>query len=331
MHNLPPSSAMILLTPTTPTKPTLSTSHILSVIDAHADSTAILLLPGIQFYTGQLFDMATITAHAQAKGILVGWDLAHAVGNVPLALHDLNVDFAAWCTYKYLNCGPGAIGGLFVHERHSAVEGSQDEESNGSGSLGYRPRLAGWWGSGKQSRFAMDNRFTPIAGAAGWQLSNPSVADMTAVRASLDVFKRTDMAALRRCSLALTGYLDKLLTTAPEGEKEQLGGVFEIITPRTPSERGAQLSLKLAPGLLDTVMKVLESEGVVVDERRPDVIRVAPAPLYNTYADVLRFVKVFRKACGQAVEAKSAGRKRKGSDSIMVDGGKDAKGWSEVK
>lgn len=317
---------MVLLQPTTPTKPTLNTSHILSVIDEHAADTALLLLPGIQFYTGQYFDIPTITAHAQKKGIVVGWDLAHAVGNMPVQLHDWNVDFAVWCNYKYMNCGPGAIGGAFVHEKHGRVAASED-----SATLEYRPRLSGWWGSDKSSRFKMENRFQPIPGAAGWQLSNPSVADMTAVRASLDVFKKTSLPALRERSLKLTGYLEKLLGSVSE-EGEANGGAsgsFEIITPRNPDERGAQLSLRLAPGLLDAVMQVLEEEAVVVDERRPDVIRVAPAPLYNTYADVLRFVQVFKMALTKALSEK--GKNGGKASSVMVSGGQDNKGWSEIK
>lgn len=337
-HDLDPKQAMVLLVPNTPMRPVLSTRHILRVIDENADSTALLLLPGVQFYTGQFFDIATITAHAQKKGIVVGWDLAHAVGNVPLELHDWNVDFAAWCSYKYLNCGPGAIGGLFIHERHGKVTTSE------KGQLEYRPRLAGWWGSHKTSRFTMDNSFAPIPGAAGWQLSNPSTADMTAVRASLDIFKQTTMQDLRKKSLKLTKYLEDLLRAISGNDLSQEDqeafedvvkvekGTFEIITPSDPRQRGAQLSIKLAPGMLDEVMKVLEESSVVVDERKPDVIRVAPAPLYNNYGDVLRFVTVFRDACKQA----AAFRQRRASSvsegrPVMVAGGQDSKGWSDIK
>lgn len=330
---------MIMISPNTPMRPILSTQHILRIIDEHAADTALLLLPGIQFYTGQFFDIPTITAHAQKKGIVVGWDLAHAVGNVPLSLHDWNADFAVWCNYKYMNSGPGAIGGLFIHERHGTV--AKDQKS---GMLEYRPRLAGWWGSNKDSRFKMDNRFVPIPGAGGWQLSNPSVADMTALRASLDVFKQTSMQGLREKSLKLTKYLEDLLhaISAEPKQDEDVDdevdgkaykvprGTFEIITPSCVKDRGAQLSIRLAPGLLDQVMSVLEEEAVVVDERRPDVIRVAPAPLYNNHTDVLCFVKVFSSACNRSLEE----RKRRGSNngkSVMLDGGKHDKGWSEIK
>jgi kynureninase len=308
----------ILLEPEDPDNPILSTKQILATIDEHADETALLLLPGIQFYTGQFFDISTITAYAQKKGIVVGWDLAHAAGNMPLQLHDWNVDFAAWCSYKYLNCGPGSIGGLFVHERHTKVSAASS-----SSRPDYTPRLSGWWGSDKSSRFAMDNLFTPIAGAGGWQLSNPSVADMTALRASLDIFNKTSLSALRKKSVALTGYLERLLLTSTD-----IKDCFSIITPSDPEQRGAQLSVRLSSGLLDNVMHVLEKKGVVVDERRPDVIRVAPAPLYNSWSDVLRFVQVFTEACKEASEKKS---QKQTEGSVMVDAGKDDNGWSEVK
>ncbi|GAB7339494.1 hypothetical protein MBLNU457_6115t1 [Dothideomycetes sp. NU457] len=320
-HNIDPAKAMITIEPTTPTKPTLSTSQILSVIDEHASSTALLLLPAVQFYTGQYFDIATITAHAQKLGIVVGWDCAHAVGNVDLQLHEWNVDFAVWCNYKYMNCGPGSIGGLFIHNRHSSVQSATDNAP-----AEFRHRLAGWWGSSKSSRFSMTNVFEPIPGAAGWQLSNPSVADLTAVRASLDVFKETSMAELRKKSLLQTGYLEQLLDRLAEEDEKSGSRNFEIITPREQDERGAQLSVRLSPGLLEGVLVVLEEEGVVVDERKPDVIRVAPAPLYNTFADVLRFAQVFGGACRRCRKEKQAG-----GGSLMEKGGQGEKGWSEVK
>jgi kynureninase len=247
--------------------------------------------------------MPRITAHAQSYGILVGWDLAHAVGNVPLQLHDWNVDFAVWCSYKYLNSGPGGIGGAFVRDAHFT-----------------RPRLAGWWGSSKSSRFAMANSFEPIDGAGGFQLSNPSVADTTALRASLDIFKQTSMQALRERSLKLTGALE-------EGLKQSVASeCYSIITPADPKERGAQLSVQLNPGLLEAVLVRLEEEGVVVDERKPDVIRVAPAPLYNTFEDVEAFVQIFGKAC---LDAAADGKKE--GHSVMAEGGREDKGWSEIK
>ncbi|ORX99208.1 kynureninase [Clohesyomyces aquaticus] len=335
----PPPSALITISPPSPSDPYLSAEHILSVISQHAANTALVLLPGIQFYSGQFLDINLITRHCHALGITVGWDLAHAVGNVPLQLHDWNIDFAAWCNYKYMNGGPGVIGGLFVHETHGKVEEApQSAESETTPaakntanpsqelkpedtieegkSLTYRPRLSGWWGSSKSTRFAMSNIFVPIPGASGFQLSNPSALDITSVTASLDVFALTSMAALREKSIRLTAYLEARLLKYPypyksshpsnhkdseqehEQEKESEKDIpYSIITPSNPAERGAQLSVLLRPGMLDDVMQILEEEGVVVDERRPDVIRVAPVPLYNSYLDVHRFVGVFQEAC----------------------------------
>ncbi|KFY35361.1 hypothetical protein V495_08024, partial [Pseudogymnoascus sp. VKM F-4514 (FW-929)] len=279
--------------------PLLPTSHILSTIDAHASTTAVLLLPGIQFYTGQLLDIKTITAYAQARGIFVIWDLAHAVGNVPLQLHDWNVDAAAWCTYKYLNSGPGAIGGMFVHERNSGVSISKEGERE------FHPRLAGWWGSDKKTRFAMANDYSPIPGAGGFQVSNPSTSDLTTVCASLEVFNLTTIGELRKKSLGLTAYLEELLLAL----MKKSGG-FKIITPSNPEERGAQLSVQLEEGLLEVVMEELVRGSVIVDERMPDVIRVAPAPIYNNAVDVWRFMDVFEKALQTAREGKKGGSGR---------------------
>ncbi|KAF2843118.1 PLP-dependent transferase [Patellaria atrata CBS 101060] len=319
---------MVLIKPPADNSPYLPTSHILSIIDEHASTTSLLLLPGIQFYTGQLFDIATITAHAHSRGITVGWDLAHAVGNVPLKLHEWAVDFAVWCNYKYMNSGPGAIGGLFVHEKHGSVgtpppasESTTPSESERQPSAPpYRPRLSGWWGSDKQSRFAMTNAFVPIPGASGYQLSNPSAVDTTAVLASLSVFASTSIDELRKKSLRLTGYLEYLLLW------DHGGSVYEIITPLKEAERGAQLSVKLKEGMLEGVMKVLEEEGVVVDERRPDVVRVAPTPLYNTFEDVWRFVDVFRMACSGVRMGE-----KEGEGAVMVEAASEDKGWGEVK
>lgn len=275
----------------------LTTDEILSAISAHADTAALLLLPGIQYYTGQLLDIPTITAFAHDHGIFVVWDLAHAVGNVPLALHDWDVDAAVWCSYKYLNGGPGCIGGMFVHERNSAVTRLITDERPEEG---YTNRLAGWWGNDKGTRFVMANRFHPVRGAAGFQLSNPSILDITSLSASLEVFALAGgVAPLRDKSKALTGFLEGLLVKdygegGLFGEEERR--LFRVITPADPEQRGAQLSLLLAEGLLDTVMKELERRGVIVDERKPNVIRVAPAPLYNTYEDCVEFAEAFKEA-----------------------------------
>lgn len=278
-----------------PTHKIITTTQILQTLKTHADDTAILLLPGIQYYTGQLLDISTITEAAHALGIFVIWDLAHAVGNVPLQLHDWNVDAAVWCSYKYLNSGPGAAGGFFVHEKHGRVSASENGQKE------FNSRLAGWWGSDKSSRFEMDNKFIPIPGAAGFQLSNPSILDITSLTASLEVFALAGgMAPLREKSLKLTGYLESLLLNMDAYKSK----VFEIITPTDSNQRGAQLSLKLEPGLLDVVMEILVEKGVVVDERRPDVVRVAPAPLYNNFEDILNFIEAFREAINVAMKAK---------------------------
>ena len=296
-------SALVTIDPPSSSSPYLSTEHILSVISQHAATTALVLLPGIQFYSGQFFDIELITRHCQSLGITVGWDLAHATGNVPLKLHDWNVDFAAWCNYKYVNGGPGVIGGLFVHERHSTVEETATDDGNTK--LTYRPRLSGWWGSDKSSRFRMDNQFSPIPGASGFQLSNPSALDMTSVMASLDVFSLTTMDDLRQRSLRLTGYLEARLLQYDGSDPP-----YKIITPSNPAERGAQLSVLLNPGLLDSVQKAIEEQGVVVDERKPDVLRVAPAPLYNSFLDIHRFITVFHEACRRALKGEGDANKK---------------------
>jgi len=282
---------MVLIESSTSTDNVFTTEEILSVISAHADTAALLLLPGIQYYTGQLLDIPTITAFAHKHGIFIIWDLAHAVGNVELKLHDWNVDAAAWCSYKYLNGGPGCIGGMFVHSRNSvvtkAITDDQPEE-------GYNNRLAGWWGNDKKTRFGMINKFHPVSGAAGFQLSNPSILDITSLCASLEVFELAGgMKVLRDKSLRLTKFLEDLLVQSMSEEDKAL---FRIITPLDPEARGAQLSLMLADGLLNTVMEQLEARGVIVDERRPNVIRVAPAPLYNTFRDCVKFVEAFSLA-----------------------------------
>lgn len=309
---------MVLISSPYATSPVLSTYDILSTISEHAATTALLLLPGIQYYTGQLLDIPTITAFAHKHDILVVWDLAHAAGNVPLRLHDWDVDAAAWCSYKYLNGGPGCIGGMFVHERHSSsaarqqqaatttgAPGGDDEQREGSEGYRGRDRLAGWWGNDKATRFVMETRFRPVEGAAGFQLSNPSILDITSLCASLEVFGEAGgVAALRRKSLGLTGFLEELLKGMPEDQRR----MFRAITPRDPDQRGAQLSLLLlgesdgdAAGqdVLDVVMGELEARSVVVDERKPNVVRVAPAPLYNTFEDCVDFVEAF----GAALEA----------------------------
>ena len=318
-HGQRPEKAMVLIEPKDSDSAILDTAHILDMIDAYAATTALILLPGVQYYTGQYFDIQAITAHAHSRDILIGWDLAHAVGNVDLHLHDWDVDFAVWCNYKYLNSGPGSIAGLFVHEKHGFV----NLEAANRGENGYRPRLSGWWGGDRSTRFQMGNKFVPIPGAAGFQVGNPSALALTTVLASLEVFSLTSMTAIRRKSIDLTGYLTDLLLQSRNHQSSD--NVYSIITPLDAAQRGAQLSVKLKPGLLESVLKILEEEAVVVDERKPDVIRVAPAPLYNTFTEVWDFVQIFEAACRDA-----HGGTVQYTDSVALDG-QDAKGWSTIK
>ncbi|KHN94681.1 Kynureninase [Metarhizium album ARSEF 1941] len=275
----------------------IPTDKILRTIDQHADETALLLLPGIQYYSGQLFDIPRITAYAKARGILVGWDLAHAAGNVELRLHDWDVDFACWCTYKYINAGPGSIAGAYVHEKHGKVEWTAG--GPGRDRPSYRPRLAGWYGGDKRVRFNMDTTFVPTPGAAGYQLSNPSAIDLAALSAALSVFNKTSMRDLRSKALVLTAYAELLL----DQMLQETGGdgaapIFTILTPRDPLQRGTQLSVLLREGLLDKVSRALEENGAICDKRKPNVIRLAPVPLYTRFEDVWAYMQVLRGALG---------------------------------
>ena len=253
----------------------LRTEDILALLDREGHGIATVLLPGVQYLTGQWLDMQAITQAAQKQGCQVGFDLAHAMGNVPLKLHDWNVDFAIWCSYKYLNAGPGAIGGAFVHERHA--KNTQ------------LPRLAGWWGHDKHTRFAMPETFVPLPGAEGWQLSNPSILACVPLLASLQIFEEAGMDALRHKSLQLTAYLVHLLN-------EQVAEHMTIITPADPYAHGAQRSLRLRGdrAAAQTLHQQLMLQGMVCDWREPDVIRVAPVPLYTRYVDVWQFVAALR-------------------------------------
>lgn len=285
-HGLDPKKSMVQIQPDENFY--ISTEKILATIDEHAEETALLLLPGIQYYSGQLFDIPRITKYAQEKGITVGWDLAHAAGNVELSLHDWNVDFAAWCTYKYINAGAGSIAGAFVHERHGEVKLEE-------GRPVFRHRLTGWYGGDKSVRFNMDNNFLPTAGAGGFQVSNPSAIDLAALSGALSVFNMTSMTALRSKALVLTAYAEHLLNgiLAEDGGAEP---PFRIITPADPHQRGCQLSVLLRPGLLDNISDALQENAIVCDKRKPDVIRVAPVPLYCTFHDVWQFMDVLKKA-----------------------------------
>lgn len=251
---------------------TISLAAIERALHEHGERIALVLLPGVQYLTGQVFDLAAVTRLAHAKGCLIGFDLAHAVGNVPVHLHDSGCDFAVWCHYKYVNSGPGAVAGCFVHERHAHSE--------------QRPRFAGWWGHDQATRFQMGPEFRPTPGADGWQLSNPPILALAPLRVSLDIFHRAGIARLRQKSLALTGYLADLIEHA-------VPDVLEVLTPAEPQRRGSQLSLRVK-GPRDAgraLFEHLSRHGIVGDWREPDVIRVAPTALYNRYEDAARFVE----------------------------------------
>ena len=273
-HGHDPSEALLVAAPR-PGEDVLRTEDVVAMLDDHGDQIALVLMSGVHYYTGQAFDIARITASAQEHGCAVGWDLAHAAGNVPLRLHDWDVDFAAWCTYKYLNGGPGSLAGCFVHERHA-----HDPKL---------PRFAGWWGNDPATRFRMhlQPEFVPAPGADGWQLSNPPILAAAPLRVSLALFEDAGMAALRRKSERLTGYLEYLV-------RREAGDWIDILTPSDPAARGCQLSLRTR-GDGRALFRALERDGVVGDFREPDVIRVAPVPLYNSFHEVWRFAQVLRR------------------------------------
>ena len=273
-HGYDPNDAIIELTPREG-EYTLRTEDILSAIDKNKNELALIMIGGVNYYTGQLFDMQKITAHAKkcSDEIVVGYDLAHAAGNVELNLHDWDVDFATWCSYKYLNSGPGGTSGVFIHEKHA---------NNNK-----LPRLSGWWGNEESTRFKMQKGFFPQPGAAGWQMSNAQILSMAAHRASLEIFDAVGIKTLREKSLLLTGYLEYLLLN---GNRKD----FKIITPSNPEERGCQLSIVMQSEGKKTFDK-LTNNGIIADWREPDVIRVAPVPLYNSFQDVWRFTKIFEE------------------------------------
>lgn len=276
-HGLNPDEAIIELTPRTG-EYTLRTEDILQTIQHHASQLALVLLGGVQYYTGQFFNIRIITEAAHRAGAYAGFDLAHAIGNVPLSLHNDNVDFAVWCSYKYLNAGPGGVAGAFVHERHS-----KNFEL---------PRLAGWWGHNEAERFKMKKGFKPMPGIDGWQLSNFPVISGAAQLASLQIFQQAGMKRLRKKSVLLTGYLEFLLKQLDPDQTH-----FTIITPANPEERGCQLSILMKRNG-KKVFTRLTSSGITADWREPDVIRVAPVPLYNTFEEVFIFAQQLGKAIG---------------------------------
>jgi kynureninase len=269
MYGHKPEDAIIEIAPREG-EHTIREEDIISAIQEAGQSLALVMIGGVNYYTGQFFDLKKITDAAHRTGAYAGYDLAHAVGNIPLQLHDWNVDFACWCSYKYLNSGPGGVGGIYVHEHHC----------NNPKIF----RLGGWWGNDEKNRFKMEKGFVPQKNAGSWQMSNAPVFNMVAHIASLDIFEKAGMAALREKSLKLTGYMEYLLrkiTHLP----------FTIITPTQPEQRGCQLSLLFSERGRE-VFEVLQANGVIADWREPNVIRIAPVPLYNTYEDVYRFYEI---------------------------------------
>ena len=271
-HGLDPKDALVLARPRKG-EFTIQTEDIVDLIEKHADELAVTMIGGVNFFTGQLFDIKKITSAAQKRGITAGFDLAHTIGNVPLALHDWNVDFAVWCSYKYLNAGPGAVAGAFVHERHATNT--------------RLPRLAGWFGNDPNTRFRLhlEPEFIPVPSADGWQISNPPIFSMAPLRASLAIFDGAGgMESLRAKSIKLTGYLQFLLEQAGSNR-------FTVITPRETTARGCQLSIQAHEHPKELFQK-LQAAGVKCDFREPNVIRAAPTPLYNTFHDVWGFSKI---------------------------------------
>lgn len=274
-HGLKPNDTLIELAPRKG-ETFLRTTDIINTIKEHRNTVALVILGGVQYYTGQFFNIKKITRTAHEVGAIAGFDLAHAVGNVPLSLHRDDVDFAVWCSYKYLNAGPGAIAGAFVHERFA------NDKS--------LPRFAGWWGHDEGERFQMKKGFKPMPGVDGWQLSNIPILQSAALLASLEIFQQAGIKRLREKSIQLTGYMEFLLKEIPE-----FGKAFTLLTPSNEKERGCQLSIYTHKNGKQ-IFEKLTKAGVIADWREPGVIRVAPVPLYNTFEDVYRFVSIFKKA-----------------------------------
>jgi kynureninase len=269
-HHFAPALSLLELRPREG-ESCLRDDDIESLIEREGDSIALILLGGVNYATGQAFDMEGITKAGQRKGCVVGFDLAHAVGNVKLRLHDWGPDFAVWCSYKYLNGGPGCVAGCFVHERHARAW--------------ELPRFAGWWGHNEESRFEMGPDFHPMMGAEGWQLSNPPILALAPLRASMEIFSEAGMERLRTKSMSLTGYMEFLLG-------QHASSKFSVVTPREQDRRGAQLSIRLTSAGRELCDR-LAALGVIGDWREPDTFRVAAVPLYNSYQDVYRFVQHF--------------------------------------
>ena len=267
LHGFNPKECLVELAPRNGEK-ILRTDDILKTINENADELCTILLGGVNYYTGQAFDMKAITEAGKSVGAFVGFDLAHAAGNLLLNLHEWNVDFAAWCSYKYLCAGPGAPSGIFIHERHHDWDGS---------------RLAGWWGQNKQTRFEMGPEFDPIQTAEGWQISNSPVMGMTTLLASMEIFEEAGMKVIREKGIEITGYLEYLIQNS-----------LPNVTIITPNERGCQLSLVVPGGR--KVFDTISEKSIICDWREPDVIRIAPHPLFNTFLDIFCFVEILKKS-----------------------------------
>ncbi|XP_008583146.1 PREDICTED: kynureninase [Galeopterus variegatus] len=276
LHGLDVEKSMLIIK-TREGEEILRTEDILEVIEKEGDSIAVILFSGVHFYTGQLFNMPAITKAGQAKGCFVGFDLAHAIGNVELHLHDWGVDFACWCSYKYLNAGAGGLAGAFVHEKHTHT---------------VKPALVGWFGHELSTRFKMDNKLQLIPGASGFRISNPPILLVCSLHASLEIFRQATMKALRRKSVLLTGYLEYMIKHYYSKDKaETKKPIVNIITPSRIEDRGCQLTLTFSVPNKD-VFQELEKRGVVCDKRDPNGIRVAPVPLYNSFHDVYKFISL---------------------------------------
>ena len=267
-HGLSPKTSLIKLIPRVG-EAAIRKEDIAEIIEKEGDEISLIMLGGVNYYTGQVFDFETITKLAQTKGINVGFDLAHAAGNIKLELHKWGVDFAVWCSYKYLNSGPGSVAAAFVHERHHNSD---------------LIRFAGWWGHNKEDRFKMPDNFNPIQSAEGWQLSNPPILSLAAIRASLSIFDEVGMDKLVSKSKELTNYLLYLLNTIDTDR-------IEIITPE---ERGCQISIRVKNGN-KKLFDIITEKGVIADWREPDVIRIAPVPLYNSFEDVFKFYSIIKE------------------------------------
>jgi kynureninase len=271
-HGFDPEKSLIELAPRDGEE-LLRAEDIQKVIEEEGDQIALIMIGNTNYYTGQFFDMKKIAEWGHAKGCVVGFDCAHGAGNCLLNLHDSGVDFAVWCTYKYINSGPGSLGGVFIHQRHL-----DDKEL---------PRFSGWWGHDKETRFKMRDDFNPIPTAEGWQLSNPPILSMAAIMASLDIFDEAGIHNLRAKAIKLTGYMEYLLDQLDNED-------IKIITPRDPVQRGSQLSIQVK-NADKRLFELITEDGVIADWREPDVIRVAPVALYNSFEDVYNFAEILSK------------------------------------